>query len=60
MPRSTVIETLNRLPLKHVLGGWADSWAFLIPLRIGAVIFVAGISYRFFESPILRWKEQFK
>lgn len=55
-----VIETLNRLPLKHFLGGWADSWAFLIPLRIGAVIFVAGISYRFFESPILRWKEQFK
>ena len=55
-----VIETVSRIPLRRVLGAWTDSWLFLMPLRIGAVIFVAAISYRFFESPILRFKERLK
>jgi peptidoglycan/LPS O-acetylase OafA/YrhL len=55
-----LIEMLDKVPLHNILGAWTDSQMFLIPLRIGFVIAVAGISYRFFESPILRWKERFK
>jgi peptidoglycan/LPS O-acetylase OafA/YrhL len=55
-----VAQTLALMPLHRILGSLADSWLFMMPLRIGAVIVVAAVSYEFFESPILRLKERLK
>jgi peptidoglycan/LPS O-acetylase OafA/YrhL len=55
-----VIALFNRLPFHGVLGGAAGSWMLIAPLRIGVSIGIAAISYRFFESPILRVKDRLR
>jgi peptidoglycan/LPS O-acetylase OafA/YrhL len=55
-----LIALLGRLPLHRVLGAVAGSWMFVIPLRMGLAIGVAALSYRFFESPILRLKDRLR
>ncbi len=55
-----LISVLNRIPWHRALGGTADSWIFIILLRVGATIGVAALSYRFFESPILRFKDRLR
>jgi peptidoglycan/LPS O-acetylase OafA/YrhL len=45
----------HRLP-----GALAESWVIAIPLRIGVTVCVAALSYRFFESPILRVKDRLR
>jgi peptidoglycan/LPS O-acetylase OafA/YrhL len=52
-----IFALLGRLALQRFFGEWSESWAFSIPLRIGVTIGVAALSYRFFESPILRFKD---
>ena len=54
------ISLLNHLPLHRVLGEAATSWMLAIPLRIGFTIGLAALSYRFFESPILRMKDRLR
>lgn len=55
-----MISLLNRIPFHRVLGDVATSWEFVIPLRIAAAIGAAALSYRFFESPILRFKDRLR
>lgn len=54
------ISVLSRLPLHRFLGTVADSWLFVVPLRVGIAICIAALSYRFFESPILRFKDRLR
>jgi peptidoglycan/LPS O-acetylase OafA/YrhL len=55
-----IISLLNRIPFDRVLGEAATSWMLVVPLRIGCVIGLAALSYRFFESPILRMKDRLR
>jgi peptidoglycan/LPS O-acetylase OafA/YrhL len=55
-----MISLLNRVPWHRALGEVATSWEFAIPLRIAAAIGAAALSYRFFESPILRFKDRLR
>lgn len=55
-----MISLLNRIPLHRFLGEAAASWILIIPLRIGVSIGIAALSYRFFESPILRVKDRLR
>ncbi len=54
------ISILNHLPLHRFLGAVADSWIFVVPLRVALAIGIAALSYRFFESPILRFKDRLR
>jgi len=54
------ISFLNRLPLHRFLDTMADSWIFAIPLRVVFTICIAAFSYRFFGSPILRFKDRLR
>lgn len=54
------ISFLNHLPLHRFLGFMADSWIFVVPLRVVLTILIAALSYRFFESPILRFKDRLR
>jgi peptidoglycan/LPS O-acetylase OafA/YrhL len=54
------ISFLNRLPLHRFLGAVADSWVFAATYRVAFVIGIAALSYRFFESPILRLKDRLR
>jgi peptidoglycan/LPS O-acetylase OafA/YrhL len=49
---------LERLFQLRSMGGFVRSWMFAIPLRIGITVCVAALSYKFFESPILRIKDR--
>lgn len=53
-----LIAALERVGRGGVIGFLFHNWAFAIPLRIGIAIGVASLSYRFFESPILRLKDR--
>jgi hypothetical protein len=55
-----VFTLLARLAQHPWLAPLAKSWIFAIPLRIGLIVCVAAISYRFFESPILRIKDRLR
>jgi len=55
-----VVSFLDRLPLHRALGAVAESWVFVISIRIGLTICIASLSYRFFESPILRFKDRLR
>jgi len=55
-----LISFLSRIPLHRVLGEAATSWMLIIPLRICFAIALAALSYRFFESPILRVKDRLR
>jgi peptidoglycan/LPS O-acetylase OafA/YrhL len=55
-----IISVLDRIPFHRILGSVAESWMFAIPLRVGVTIAIAALSYRFFESPILRIKERLR
>ena len=54
------ISFLNHFPLHRFLGTMADSWIFTVILRVVFVICIAALSYRFFESPILRFKDRLR
>lgn len=55
-----VFPALAKVPLHQMLGGVADNWIFEIILRGGSTICIAALSYRFFESPILRLKNRLR
>ena len=55
-----VIAILSRAPLHRIVGPVGDSWYFVSAMRIGLSICVAALSYRFFESPILRFKDRLR
>lgn len=55
-----LIALLLRIPYHRILGQVGDSWVFLFAFRIAVIVCVASISYRFFESPILRLKDRLK
>ncbi|MGD0156730.1 MAG: hypothetical protein ABSB50_11555 [Terracidiphilus sp.] len=55
-----MISLLNRIPFHPVLGDMAVLWEFVILLRIAAAIGAAAVSYRFFESPILKFKDRLR
>jgi peptidoglycan/LPS O-acetylase OafA/YrhL len=55
-----LFSLLNRLPPHRCLCTMADSWIVAIPLRVAFVICIAALSYRFFESPILRFKDRLR
>jgi peptidoglycan/LPS O-acetylase OafA/YrhL len=55
-----IISLLGRLVKHGFWGAIAESWIFAIPLRIGITICIAALSYRFFESPILRIKDRLR
>jgi peptidoglycan/LPS O-acetylase OafA/YrhL len=55
-----VISLVAKIPLHHWLGTIAESWVLLIFLRVALSVGVAAISYRFFESPILRFKDRLR
>lgn len=55
-----MISLLNRVPWHRALGEFGTSWIFIMVLRIAAAIGAAAISYRFFESPILRFKDRLR
>jgi peptidoglycan/LPS O-acetylase OafA/YrhL len=52
-----IISFLGRLIHHRILGAFAESWIFAIPLRIGITVCVAALSWKFFEGPILRYKD---
>jgi len=54
------ISFLRRVPMHRALGGVADSWIFIVVLRISVAICIAALSYQFFESPILRFKDRLR
>lgn len=56
----SVFSVLARIPLQRIVGSVAESWLFMISLRLGVSICVAALSYRFFESPILRLKDRLR
>jgi peptidoglycan/LPS O-acetylase OafA/YrhL len=53
-----LFSLLARFVQSGILGNVAQSWIFAIPLRIGLAIGVAALSFRFFESPLLRIKDR--
>jgi peptidoglycan/LPS O-acetylase OafA/YrhL len=55
-----IFSLLARLSRHSFLGAFGGSWIFAVPLRIGATICIAALSYRFFESPILRIKDRLR
>lgn len=58
--QDSVISLMDRAAVHRFMGEAASNWMLAIPLRIGLTICVAAISYRFFESPILRFKERLR
>ena len=56
-----LMSVLTRIPqIRALQEEGATSWMFIIPLRVGVAIGVAALSYRFFESPILRFKDRLR
>jgi peptidoglycan/LPS O-acetylase OafA/YrhL len=55
-----MISLLNRVPLQRLPGGVASNWLFVMLLRAGVTVAVAAVSFRFFESPILRFKDRLR
>jgi peptidoglycan/LPS O-acetylase OafA/YrhL len=55
-----LIPLLSRVPIHRVLGEAASSWILVVLLRMAFAIGVAALSYRFFESPILRLKDRLR
>jgi peptidoglycan/LPS O-acetylase OafA/YrhL len=55
-----LFSLLGRLSDHRLLGPFADSWVFAIPMRISITLAVAALSYKFFESPILRMKDRLR
>jgi len=51
---------LGRITLHGSLGAVWRAWTFAIPLHIGLAVCAAALSYRFFESPILRVKDRLR
>ena len=55
-----VIALLRGLPFHVFTNGSTAPWWLAIPLRMALSIGAAALSYRFFESPILRLKERLR
>jgi peptidoglycan/LPS O-acetylase OafA/YrhL len=49
---------LARLDHNRFMGAIEQRWIVAIPLRVALTVFVAALSFKFFESPILRLKNR--
>jgi len=55
-----LFSLLGRIEQRRFLGALTESWILTIALRIGLTVCVASLSYKFFESPILRLKDRLR
>ena len=55
-----LISVLDRLLHYRFMAGVSRSWMLVILMRLALTLGVAALSYRFFESPILRLKDRLR